>query len=276
MKPTVEQTVFAPGRKAALAELRRWASSGVNYGKSRDVLHLGATSHLSAYLHFGILGPVEVMNYLRGNQNRKEFLRQLLWREFYLHIVWKQHTDYSKKSRTLKMNNHVHWRAPGREFKMWVLGRTGCPIVDAGMRELAATGYIQNRARMIVAMYLIYHLRIDWRLGEMHFARELTDYDYCNNLGGWLWCAGWEVYSNEWFRPFSMASQMERFDPEAKYVTRWCPELRSVEPRDLWDWSSNGPEMAKKYPRVRYVESLVPDMAAARAAGIEAYSRAHS
>lgn len=270
----ISQTVFAPGRAAAVRALRTWARADINYEKSHDIMCLDATSHLSAYLHFGILGPVEVMDYLKetGNRNRKEILRQLLWREFYLYIVWKHHTDYSKKSRSLPLNNHVRWLTDQRAYMAWTHGQTGCPIVDAGMRELAATGYMQNRARMIVAMYLIYHLRLDWRLGEMHFARNLTDYDYCNNLGGWLWCAGWEVYSNDWFRPFSMHSQMERFDVDAKYVHRWCPELKRVEPRDLYDW----PAMREKYPNVRYTAPLISDLGGARAAGIAMYKRVHT
>lgn len=273
----ISQTAFVPGRTAAVRALRTWARAHINYKKSRDVICLDATSHLSAYLHFGILGPVEVIDYLRqiGNQNRKEILRQLMWREFYLYIVWKHHTDYTKLSRSLPLNNHIRWHTDQKAYMLWTRGQTGCPIVDAGMRELAATGYMQNRARMIVAMYLIYHLKLDWRLGEIHFARNLTDYDYCNNLGGWLWCAGWEVYSNDWFRPFSMASQFTRFDPDAKYVHRWCPELSSVEPRDLYDWSSNVESMNSKYPEVRYVAPIISDLKSARESGIAMYKRAH-
>lgn len=272
----ISQTVFTPGRAAAVQALHTWARVDINYGKSRDILGMDATSHMSAYLHFGIIGPVEVAAYLTGHRNRKDILRQLLWREFYLYIVWKHHTDYSKKSRSLPLNNHIRWSTDQKSYILWTRGQTGCPIVDAGMRELAATGYMQNRARMIVAMYLIYHLRLDWRLGELWFARHLTDYDYCNNLGGWLWCAGWEVYSNDWFRPFSMSSQMNRFDPAAEYVHRWCPELSSVEPRDLYDWSSNAAAMREKYPKVRYAQSILSDLGSARAAGIEMYKRAHT
>jgi deoxyribodipyrimidine photo-lyase len=116
---------------------------------------------------------------------------------------------------------------------------TGIPWVDAGMRELLHTGYMQNRLRMNVAMYLAFYLKIDWTLGEKHFAKFLVDYDYSNNLGGWLWSTSWEVYSNDIFRIFSMSSQMKRFDPEGKYVKRWVPEVEGIPSHELYNWSEN-------------------------------------
>ena len=190
-------------------------------------------------------------------------------------ILW--HFPQVGKGKAFKpAYDSIEWRKDNGEFERWCNGQTGYPIVDAGMRELAATGYMQNRARMIVAMYLIYHLRLDWRLGEIHFALHLTDYDYCNNLGGWLWCAGWEVYSNDWFRPFSMHSQMMRFDADAKYVHQWCPELKNVEPRDLYNWASNADAMREKYPKIQYARSIIPDLDSARGDGIAMYKRAHT
>jgi deoxyribodipyrimidine photo-lyase len=139
------------------------------------------------------------------------------------------------------------------------------------MRELNETGYMQNRLRMIVAMYLTFYLQIDWRFGELYFAQNLVDYDYCNNLGGWLWSAGWEVHSNEYYRTFAMASQMKRFDPDAEYVKKWVPELKSLPAQDLYDWSAS----YKKYPDVKYIKPLIADMDSARIAGIAMYRKAH-
>jgi deoxyribodipyrimidine photo-lyase len=263
--------MFAAGRVAAVRALKKFAKSGINYEAHRDILSEDATSHISAYLHLGVLGPNEVARALTGSRNRAAIVRQLLWREFYLYIVWKHHTDYSKASISIVANNKIRWNGDRAHLKHWMSGTTGCPIVDAGMREMNATGFMHNRARMIVAMYLIYYLRLDWRLGETYFARTLTDYDYCNNLGGWMWCAGWEVYSNDWFRPFSVISQAERFDPDAKYMKKWIPELKDIEPRDLWDWSEN----YKKYPDVKYSRPIVTDLNEARRLGFEMYKRAH-
>lgn len=267
----VSGSPFIPGRSAAVSAIRRFARSKVSYAETRDLPAKNATSHLSAYLHYGVIGPNEIIKHLAGQKNAADITRQLLWREFYLYIVWKHHTDYRKASLTLPRNNKIRWVDDPAGFRRWISGRTGCPIVDAGMRELIATGYMQNRVRMIVAMFLIYYLKIDWRLGEMHFARHLVDYDYCNNVGGWMWCAGWEVYGNDWFRPFSMAAQTERFDPDGEYIRRWVPEVRDVDARDLYDWSENH----KKYPTVDY-PPMISDLSEARARGIEMYKKAHA
>ena len=263
--------VFTPGRSAASRALAKFARSETSYLATRDIPAKNSTSHLSAYLHYGVLGPIEVAEALKSNKNHKEIVRQLLWREFYMYIIWMQHTDYTKRSRSIVANNRIKWRTAPSDYKKWCAGKTGCPIVDAGMAELNATGYMQNRLRMIVAMYLVFHLRIDWRLGEMYFAQNLVDYDYCNNLGGWMWSAGWEVHSNEYYRAFSMSSQMKRFDPAAEYVKKWLPELRDVSARDLYDWSASH----NKYPAIKYAKPLLADMDAARAAGIAAYKTAH-
>jgi deoxyribodipyrimidine photo-lyase len=269
----------APGRAAAKHALAKFARSPTNYVATRDVPATASTSRLSAYLHYGILGPNEVIAAIRP-PNRAPILRQLLWREFYLYIVHLHHTTYAKASLTIPANNRIVWakgdaRSPA--FRRWASGMTGCPIVDAGMRELNATGYMHNRARMIVAMYLIYYLRLDWRLGEMYFARNLIDYDYCNNIGGWMWCAGWEVYSNDWFRPFSMASQMKRFDPEAAYIKRWVPELVDAPVADIVARMVDdaGGAAADTLP-ASYPPPLIADLGAARVAGIEMYKKAHA
>ncbi len=260
------QTVFEPGRAAAIRALKVFVKNGTNYAAIRDIPAHNATMHISAYLHFGLIGPNEVASALKGTKNYKDIVRQLLWREFYLYIIWMSHTDYTKKSRTLPVNNKIKWRTSPVDFKQWCNGQTGCPIVDAGMRELNKTGYMQNRLRMIVAMYLVYYLQLDWRSGERYFAQNLTDYDYCNNLGGWMWSAGWEVHSNDYYRPFSMASQMKRFDPDAIYVKKWIPEVHTVTPVDLYNWDT----AYTKYPNIKY-RPLIRDMANARIQGINRY-----
>ena len=269
---TIGLAVFKPGRSGAVAAIRKFIQSKVNYENSRDALSANATMHISAYLHFGIIGPNEVVAALKGNHNSVAITKQLVWREFFLYIIWKQHVDYTKVSHTIPKNMRIQWHTSPAEYIAWCNGQTGCPIVDAGMRELNATGFMQNRARMIVAMYLIYYLKLDWKLGEMYFARNLVDYDYCNNLGGWMWCAGWEVYSNDWFRPFSMSSQTERFDPNAEYVKKWIPELKPAEARDLYNWNAS---CILKYPAIGYTNPIISDLSDARKSGIEMYKTVH-
>lgn len=260
-----DNPVFAPGRPGAIRALRRFALRN-NYSIVRDKLSANATSHLSAYIHLGILGPNEVVRAIKKSKTRTALVRQLLWREFYLYIVWRQHATYEKLS-TIASRNRIRWRGDPRHFVLWCRGQTGCPIVDAGMRELNTTGYMQNRARLIVATFLVFYLHLNWTLGEAYFAKNLVDYDYCNNLGGWMWCAAWERHSNEYFRPLSVSSQMRRFDPEAIYVKKWVPELVDVEPRALYNWSSS---------HAKYAAPVVPDLRAARRAGIEMYRQAVS
>ena len=257
-KQTYENCPFKPGRKEAENNLKKFLNSHIDYVKSRDIPSKNSTSHISPYLKLGILGPVEVMKLLEKTKNGKEIIRQLLWREFYLYIIEYSHTDYSKKSRTIsKLNTKIKWKNSSSDFKKWCTGTTGIPWVDAGMRELNETGYMQNRLRMNVAMFLIFYLKIDWTWGEQYFAQKLIDYDYCNNLGGWLWSSSWEVHSNESFRVFSMSNQMKRFDPEGIYVKKWVPEVRDVPPEKLYDWCENWEKFnIKNYPHP-IIKSLV-------------------
>lgn len=248
---------FKPGRKAAEETIKKYVLTKVDYSKTRDLPYMNSTSHISAYLKLGILGPVEVMKAFEKTRNGKDIIRQLFWREFYLYIIFYSHTDYSKKSKTLqKMNNKINWKNSKEDFKKWCTGNTGIPWVDAGMRELNNTGYMQNRLRMNVAMFLIFYLKIDWTWGEKYFAQKLVDYDYCNNLGGWLWSSSWEVHSNESYRVFSMIEQMKKYDAEAKYVKKWIPELGSVEPSDLYDWCKN----RNKYSNLKYPEPVIKNL----------------
>jgi deoxyribodipyrimidine photo-lyase len=267
---TDKQQIFIPGRRAAESALNKYVKSSSTYSSTRDYPAKNSTTHLSAYLHFGIIGPNEIATALKGHKNHKDIVRQLLWREFYLYIIWMHHTDYTKQSLTIRANNKIKWQSSGTNLAKWCAGQTGCPLVDAGMRELNLTGYMQNRMRMIVAMYLTFYLRIDWRHGEKYFAQNLTDYDYCNNLGGWLWSTGWEVYSNEYYRVFSMQSQMKRFDPNAEYVKKWVPELKDISPKDIYNWDP------KKYPKVKYAKPIIDDLDSARKVGIAMYKNAHN
>jgi deoxyribodipyrimidine photo-lyase len=219
------------GRKEALKLMNDFNKKIKNYKKYRDFLEIDASSHLGAHLHFGTISPREVYHKFK---NHTEFIKQLYWREFYMYIVNYVSVNYNKKSWTLTKFNNIQWNSSIRELKKWQHGKTGIPIVDAGMRELLTTGYMHNRARMICAMYLIHYLGIHWKEGEKWFAQNLMDYSYANNYGGWVWCAGTEVHSNPYFRIYSMVQQHKRFDKNNVYIYKWCPELKDKNNEELF------------------------------------------
>jgi deoxyribodipyrimidine photo-lyase len=228
-----------------------------NYDKDRDCPYLNSTTHLSAHLHFGNISPREfywsIKDKLGEKKAGKTLIEQLFWREFYMYIINYHNTDYSKKSISKPKMNNLEWKRAGINLEKWKSGKTGVPFVDAGMRELKNTGYMQNRLRMVVAMFLIHFLEIHWKEGEKWFAQSLVDYSYCNNFGGWVWCAGTEIYSNPYFRIFSISSQMERFDKNAQYVYKWCPELKDINPKHLYDWENH----YKDYKNIDYPEPII-------------------
>ena len=151
------------------------------------------------------------------------WLNELCWREFYMMIIW--HFPHAAESAFKPAYNHVHWRNDEAGFAAWCEGRTGYPIVDAGMRELNATGYMHNRVRMITASFLTKHLLIDWRWGESYFARKLMDFDLSANNGGWQWAAGSGCDAAPYFRIFNPYEQTKKFDPDLSYIRKWVPEF---------------------------------------------------
>lgn len=206
-----------PARDALTAWLRRVGE----YGDTRDDLAADATSHLSAYLHFGCLSPVEVALAVREHT---EFLRQLCWRDFH-HQVLGAFPDLP--DRAYRRGAVEKWRDDPAALAAWCAGRTGVPVVDAGMRQLAAQGFMHNRARLITAAYLTRHLGLDWREGLRWYARHLVDADVANNAGNWQWVAGTGNDTRPG-RRFNPLRQALRFDPDGTYVRRWVPELEHV------------------------------------------------
>lgn len=251
------------GRSNALKKLKKIKDHN-DYNKKRNDPNQKNTE-LSAHLHFGTVSVREVYAIFKKKlSGRNELFKQLWWREFYMYITNYFLTTYQKKSFTLPKFNDIKWRYSKKDFEAWKKGMTGCPLVDAGMREMNSDGFMHNRIRMIVAMYLIYFLRIHWKEGEKYFSQKLVDIDYCNNKN-WLWVAGTESFSNPYFRPFAIDSQMERFDPDAEYVKKWCPELKNVPAEDLYEWEKN----YDKYPKIKYPKPLIIDMKKARKEGIK-------
>ena len=213
------------------------------------------TTRLSRHLQFG---TISIREACAAAARIPDLLKQLYWRDFYMYITEYVNMDYSKEIATKKKN--IKWKKDPAAFAAWCAGRTGVPIVDAGMAELNQTGYMHNRCRMIVAMFLIYHLHIHWKEGERYFAQNLVDYSYSNNFGGWVWCAGTEVYSNDYYRAFSMEQQSKRFDPDAAYIKKWIPALKNVPAAAIHKWETAHTSA--------YMKPIVKDLKAARAEGI--------
>lgn len=197
-----------------------------NYKETRDFPAIDGTSHLSPYLRFGAVSIRELVK--AASENSKEtFFNELIWREFFMQILW--HFPHTVTKSFRSKYDDIKWRNNETEFKAWCNGKTGYPIVDAGMRELNATGHMHNRVRMVVASFLCKHLLIDWRWGEAYFAEKLFDYEQSSNVGNWQWAAGSGVDAAPYFRIFNPTEQTKKFDKELKYIRKWVPEFESLE-----------------------------------------------
>ena len=198
-----------------------WSASLIKkYTEQRDFPSLPGTSRLSVHLRFGTLS-IRALARETGSLN-ETYLNELIWRDFYQMILWHFPKVVDKSFKPAYDN--IVWRNNEQEFAAWCEGKTGYPIVDAGMRELNETGFMHNRVRMIVASFLTKHLLIDWRWGESYFAEKLLDFDLAANNGGWQWAAGSGCDAAPYFRVFNPYLQTQKFDPELKYIKRWVPE----------------------------------------------------
>ena len=197
-----------------------------NYTEQRNFPALNATTHLSVHLRFGTISARTLA--LETQSLNSTFFNELIWRDFYHMILW--HFPQIAEGKSFKPKyDFIEWRNNEKEFEAWCQGKTGCPIVDAGMRELNTTGFMHNRVRMIVASFLTKHLLIDWRWGEAYFAQKLLDFDLAANNGGWQWASGSGCDAAPYFRVFNPRLQTEKFDKELKYIRHWVPEFDSLE-----------------------------------------------
>lgn len=193
-----------------------------NYGDMRDIPGKKGTSRISMHLRFGTLSIRKVTKI--AQKHSKSWLNELIWRNFYQVIIW--HFPESAERAFRQKYEAIPWRNDKDEFEAWCKGETGYPIVDAGMRELNATGFMHNRVRMVVASFLTKHLLIDWRWGEAYFAAKLLDFELASNNGGWQWASGSGCDAAPYFRVFNPESQMKKFDPNLIYVKKWVPEFQ--------------------------------------------------
>ena len=275
---------WSPGEAGAAKRLRRFLHHEyADYDTRRDIPGLGATSRLSPHLHFGEISPRQVWHSLRRASrmrgmkdlawSRSRFLAELGWREFSHHLLY--HFPTTPAAPLRPEFRRFRWRTDSRHLEAWQKGQTGYPLVDAGMRELWATGWMHNRVRMIAASFLLKDLRIVWTQGAHWFWDTLVDADLAQNTLGWQWTAGCGADAAPYFRIFNPTSQGENFDPAGAYVRRWCPELRQLPdewihrpgatPKRILD--AAGVDLGRTYP------VPIVDHAVARADALIAFSK---
>jgi deoxyribodipyrimidine photo-lyase len=219
--------VWTPGEAGAKAALTHWLDHVADYDRARNFPSEAGVSRLSPHLHFGEISPATVWHHVakRVGAKGEPYLRELGWRDYAANTI-DQFPDYGSANARGDFDR-LAWRDEEADFTAWTKGQTGYPIVDAGMRELWATGWMHNRVRMIAASFLIKHLLIDWRRGEQWFKETLLDYDAASNAVNWQWTAGTGVDSNMFVRIMAPLSQSEKFDA-AGYIRKWVPELAKV------------------------------------------------
>ena len=250
------------------------ASAVLAYQQQRDFPALSGTSSLSPYLAAGVISIRRCFNaalqlnqgeLLSGQPGLSTWLNELLWREFYLHLM-AAYPKLSKQQPFQAQTQQVQWRHAPADFAAWCQGQTGMPIVDAAMRQLLATGWMHNRLRMISASFLSKNLLIDWRLGEAWFMQHLIDGELAANNGGWQWCASTGTDAAPYFRVFNPVTQAERFDPEARFIQHWLPELAGLSSKACYLPKQEPQQLAAlNYPK------LIVELKMSRLRAIEAF-----
>ena len=272
---------WTPGEQGALDRFEKFIAEDLaTYGELRDRPDKNATSRLSPHLRFGEISPRQIYARLAAHQDDKsksagiaKFMSEIGWREFAHYLLY--HFPTLPDSNWRDAFDAYPWRTSKADLKAWQRGHTGYPLVDAGMRELWATGFMHNRVRMITASFLIKHLRLDWRLGEAWFWDTLVDADLANNAAGWQWVAGSGADASPYFRIFNPVAQGEKFDPNGDYVRRWCPELSKLPDKFIHaPWRADedtlkaaGIMLGKTYPKP------IVDHDEARKAALEGYQK---
>jgi deoxyribodipyrimidine photo-lyase len=232
---------FPAGETEALRRLTQFTNYKIgDYSENRNQLDLDGTSSLSPYIRFGMISlpqavhaTKQTLEVLKTSEvsGVQTWLNELIWREFYIQILY--HFPHVAKTSFNPALANIPWRNEASEFEAWRRGETGVPVVDAGLRQLKELGWMHNRARMIVASYLVKDLLIDWRWGEAWFMENLLDGDIAANNGGWQWTAGTGTDAAPYFRIFNPVLQSMKFDPNGDYIRKWVPELRGLDAKDI-------------------------------------------
>ncbi|MFC7336955.1 cryptochrome/photolyase family protein [Haloferula chungangensis] len=252
--PEAGEEILEAGEKAAHNRLGRALEERLaHYKDHRDIPSISGTTRISQDLRFGLISPrtvyakaAELLEKPSESEGVQTFIKELAWREFYMAIL--HHYPEVLEKEFNRDWRGLPWDEPGETFAAWKEGRTGFPIIDAGIRELRATGFMHNRVRMIVAMFLTKDLHIDWRLGEQFFMQQLTDGEIASNNGGWQWSAGTGADAAPYFRIQNPWSQTKRYDPKGEYIKRWVPELKDVPAKQLMEPPADGKPIASDYP----------------------------
>lgn len=254
--PQSPDPVVPAGPSAAENRLREFQERVGGYDRERDRIDLDTTSHASVDLKFGWIGPRRLISEIgeARDAGRSAFVRQVAWRDFYGHLL-AEYPDIVNAAFDERYEG-LSWRNDPDEIEAWKQGRTGYPLVDAAMRRLVQEGQMHNRARLIVASFLVKDLLVDWRIGERFFRHHLVDGDVSQNSWNWQWVAGVGTDAAPYFRVFNPISQSRRFDPDGVFIRRWLPELTSIP--DQWvhaPWEagpleliSHGVELGRDYP----------------------------
>ena len=195
------------------------------YEETRNFPAKDSTSKLGTHLRFGTVSIRKMVD-KASKSNNITFLKELIWREFFMQILW--HFPHTTKDSFKPKYDRILWRNNEDEFNAWCKGETGYPLVDAGMRELNQTGFMHNRIRMLVGSFLCKHLLIDWRWGEAYFAEKLHDYEQSSNIGNWQWVAGTGVDASPYFRIFNPTTQIVKFDKNLQYIKKWVPNFQEL------------------------------------------------
>jgi deoxyribodipyrimidine photo-lyase len=250
--------LFVGGEKEAQVRLEEFLFKRIfTYGEDRNRMDLDGTSSLSPYLRFGMLGLRQAVSAAQQAISQKRgagadiWLNELIWREFYIQILY--HFPYVSKTAFNQSLANIPWRNDETEFEAWKQGQTGVPVVDAAMRQLKEIGWMHNRARMIVASYLVKDLLIDWHWGEAWFMENLLDGDLAANNGGWQWTAGTGTDAAPYFRIFNPVLQSTKFDPHGDYIRKWVHELQGIDSKDIHAPWEKGLKI-KGYPEKPIVE----------------------
>ena len=271
----VDQHDLPGGSIAAVDRLNEFLDHVEDYPVDRDRPGVRGTSELSTDLHFGTVSPRTVATVVgEATPARAAFVRQLAWRDWYAHLIWELPGLGTHAMRPAL--DAIEWRNEPAEIDAWRRGATGYPIVDAGMRQLANTGWMHNRVRMICASFLVKDLLVDWRIGEAWFRELLTDYEFSQNVGNWQWVAGTGPDAAPYFRVFSPVAQSRKFDHDGGYIRRHVPELDRLAPSAIhapWEVGPLELSAAGVVLGIDYPAPLV-DHGAARQRALAAYGAA--
>ncbi|WP_409276755.1 deoxyribodipyrimidine photo-lyase [Pseudomonas defluvii] len=275
LPPESLRALWPAGEQEAHRRLNAFVDDAIeDYQDQRDVPALPGTSQLSPYLAAGVISPRQCLHaalshnrgeFDSGNKGVVTWVNELLWREFYKHIL----VGYPRVSRhrAFRLETEaVPWRNAPDELEAWQQGRTGIPIIDAAMRQLLATGWMHNRLRMVVAMFLTKNLLIDWREGERFFMRHLIDGDLAANNGGWQWSASTGTDAVPYFRIFNPISQSQRFDSEGRFIRHWLPELADLDNKTI-----HAPQSVGGLFAVRHYPGPIVDLSSSRQRALSAF-----